>query len=232
MRRGQEEAKTAHALKPPILPRSLIALLTLKDRNDNMSQKSSNKKRETKRATPALAMQLPTSEKQELAPRKAGNTSGRKILISHTISVPLIRPSEDASKPAPRVLMDKEAIEAQGKRWGLHQQSSREAEGARNAQAKPAIKAKKNKAADGPIHKDMLISDIMLNYPQTLDILMAAGLHCIGCQLSAYDTLESGRALHGMDEATIAELVKAMNAKLKEDGGTKETGNTGTCCQE
>lgn len=49
------------------------------------------------------------------------------------------------------------------------------------------------------ISKDMLINDILAVDAGNAAILMAAGMHCIGCLAAAGETLEEAAAVHGLD---------------------------------
>ena len=76
-----------------------------------------------------------------------------------------------------------------------------------------------------------------MNYPAAVDVLFAHGFHCIGCGLSAYETLEQGALAHGFDEATLdgilAEIKEAVKKaeegapvrKCEEPEGKPEKGN-------
>ena len=64
------------------------------------------------------------------------------------------------------------------------------------------------KAQDGEISKDMIIGDIVKKNPENADILMAAGMHCLGCPSSQAETLEEACMVHGLD-------VNELLAKLK-----------------
>ena len=161
------------------------------------------------------AAQLPSAERQTSGPDRVSKR--------RRISIPLIRPSENADKPAPRVVVDQDWAEINAKRWGVHQQSIQEAMEKKMEKGKTNEVKSPSSPSEGPIHKDMLISDIMLQYPESLELLIAAGLHCIGCTLSAYDTLEGGCAIHGMDEETVAGLIKEMNHKVKDEAAKKQT---------
>lgn len=61
------------------------------------------------------------------------------------------------------------------------------------------------------IKKDMLMIDIITQYPEVAPILMGYGLHCVGCHFSGADTLEMGARVHGMDEETIEMMLKDAN---------------------
>ena len=73
--------------------------------------------------------------------------------------------------------------------------------------------AQKSKTA--PITRQTNILDLVHEYPEAVPVLIEAGLHCIGCQLSMFDTVEQGCALHGMDGETVDRLVKEMNERVK-----------------
>ena len=81
------------------------------------------------------------------------------------------------------------------------------------------------------ITKEIQIGELVMNYPQAVDVLFAHGFHCIGCGLSAYETLEQGAAAHGFDAATIDEIIREIKdavekhpdavARAKEDCGSE-----------
>ena len=54
-----------------------------------------------------------------------------------------------------------------------------------------------------------------MNYPQAVDVLFNHGFHCIGCGLSAYETLEQGALAHGFDESTIEEIIHEIKEEVK-----------------
>lgn len=66
------------------------------------------------------------------------------------------------------------------------------------------------------IAKDMTLGEVVVKFPETVKIMMSYGLHCVGCHVAAYETIEQGSAAHGMDEAQIKKMLKEMNAALKE----------------
>ena len=65
------------------------------------------------------------------------------------------------------------------------------------------------------IKKDQLISDIITSHPETVEVLMDSGLHCIGCPMRSQETLEQGCQAHGMSDEQIDELVKSLNEKIR-----------------
>ncbi len=66
------------------------------------------------------------------------------------------------------------------------------------------------------IHKEMMIGELLQIDMGIAAILMASGMHCIGCPSSIGETLEEACFVHGMD---TDELVEEINKYLagKED---------------
>ena len=58
------------------------------------------------------------------------------------------------------------------------------------------------------VSKDMLIGDIIQINDKFVDILLEAGMHCLGCPASAGETLEEACAVHGID---VDSLVEKLN---------------------
>ena len=61
------------------------------------------------------------------------------------------------------------------------------------------------------ITKDMVIGDIIRVDEGLIPILMASGMHCVGCPSAQAETLEEASFVHGM---SVDELVDKMNAYL------------------
>ena len=47
------------------------------------------------------------------------------------------------------------------------------------------------------------------------EILMDAGMGCVGCPMAQMETLEQGAIAHGLEEKQIEEMVKKVNEVLK-----------------
>jgi hybrid cluster-associated redox disulfide protein len=58
------------------------------------------------------------------------------------------------------------------------------------------------------ITKDMLISEIIREYPESIEILIKNGMGCIGCPASQMESLEEAAMVHGMD---LEKLLEALN---------------------
>lgn len=57
--------------------------------------------------------------------------------------------------------------------------------------------------------KTTKIGEILEKAPEKAEILLAAGMHCLGCPASQEETLEEACAVHGID---VEEVVNQLNA--------------------
>lgn len=64
------------------------------------------------------------------------------------------------------------------------------------------------------IEKDMLIGDILHLAPEKADILLEAGMHCLGCPASQMESLEEACEVHGID---VEELLVELNKESEEN---------------
>ena len=59
------------------------------------------------------------------------------------------------------------------------------------------------------IEKTTKIGEILESAPEKAEILLNAGMHCLGCPASQAETIEEACAVHGIDvEEIIAKLTK------------------------
>lgn len=58
------------------------------------------------------------------------------------------------------------------------------------------------------IDKTMKIGELLEKSPEKAEILLNAGMHCLGCPASQAETLEEACAVHGID---VDELVNELN---------------------
>lgn len=70
------------------------------------------------------------------------------------------------------------------------------------------------------ITKDMTISEVIEKYPSTIETLLMTGVHCIGCHVSYFETLEQGMKGHGMTDEEIDDVIKEMNKIVQEENLT------------
>lgn len=58
------------------------------------------------------------------------------------------------------------------------------------------------------IDKNTKIGELLQIAPEKADILLEAGMHCLGCPASQAETLEEACGVHGID---VEELLKELN---------------------
>ena len=58
------------------------------------------------------------------------------------------------------------------------------------------------------IEKTMTIGELLEVAPEKADILLEAGMHCLGCPASQAETLEEACGVHGID---VDELLQELN---------------------
>ena len=85
-----------------------------------------------------------------------------------------------------------------------------------SAKSAASAHAKVEPHAVGPhaqqaITKDMTIGEVVAKYPETAEIMLGYGLHCIGCHVNPYESIEGGAYGHGMSPETVEQLIKEMN---------------------
>ncbi|MBI2129501.1 DUF1858 domain-containing protein [Candidatus Woesearchaeota archaeon] len=60
----------------------------------------------------------------------------------------------------------------------------------------------------------MPIGEVVLKYPDTIAVFMQHGLHCIGCGIAQFESIEQGAAAHGINlDKLINDLNKAASKK-------------------
>jgi hybrid cluster-associated redox disulfide protein len=72
------------------------------------------------------------------------------------------------------------------------------------------------------ITKDMKLGEVIGKHPETIEVFMKKGLHCVGCHVASYESIEDGALSHGIDvNKLIDELNKIIvkNAVKKKKGG-------------
>ena len=57
-------------------------------------------------------------------------------------------------------------------------------------------------------NKDTKIGELLETAPEKAEILMEAGMHCLGCPASQAETLEEACEVHGIN---VDELVEELN---------------------
>lgn len=65
------------------------------------------------------------------------------------------------------------------------------------------------------IKKNMKIGDVLEKHPETYHIMLKYGLHCVGCHVSLFESIEQGSLAHGLNKGEIEKMVKEMNEIIK-----------------
>ena len=62
------------------------------------------------------------------------------------------------------------------------------------------------------ITKDSIIGDVLDQHPETAQLFLIIGMHCLGCPASRGETIEEACYVHGAD---ADKLVESLNAALQ-----------------
>ena len=66
------------------------------------------------------------------------------------------------------------------------------------------------------ITKENTIEEVVTKYPESVMVFMKHGLHCVGCHISAFESIEEGAMAHGINvDALVADLNKIADSKKK-----------------
>ncbi len=63
------------------------------------------------------------------------------------------------------------------------------------------------------VTKDMIIAEVLDNYPETAPLFLEIGMHCLGCPSARGESVEQACMVHGADVDTLIEKINAMIAK-------------------
>lgn len=67
------------------------------------------------------------------------------------------------------------------------------------------------KVAENPVKLDMTIGDVVEKFPDSAEVMLGYGLHCVGCAVNPYETIEQGAMGHGMSKETIDAMLSDIN---------------------
>lgn len=62
------------------------------------------------------------------------------------------------------------------------------------------------------ISKNDIIGDVLDRHPETAQLFLNIGMHCLGCPASRGETIEEACYVHGAD---ADKLIEALNAAVK-----------------
>ena len=66
------------------------------------------------------------------------------------------------------------------------------------------------------ITADTLIGEIVNEYPETVDLLLSIGMHCLGCPASQAEALRDACAVHGLEAEPVVDALNAIIAERVE----------------
>ncbi len=71
------------------------------------------------------------------------------------------------------------------------------------------------------VTKDTLLGEVVSKHPRSAFVMLQYGLHCIGCHVSVYETIEQGCMGHGMPKEVMEEMLADVNAFIAEEEKVK-----------
>ncbi|MDO8538537.1 MAG: iron-sulfur cluster assembly accessory protein [archaeon] len=89
--------------------------------------------------------------------------------------------------------------------------------GLTKTEGKPSEKTEQKTEVKEVVTKDWTIGDVVKKYPSAVEVMLSHGLHCIGCSVSYWETLEQGAMGHGMTREVFDDMMKKLNQKISED---------------
>ncbi len=63
------------------------------------------------------------------------------------------------------------------------------------------------------VTKDMIIAEVLDNYPETAPLFLEIGMHCLGCPSARGESVEQACMVHGADVDALIEKINALIAK-------------------
>jgi hybrid cluster-associated redox disulfide protein len=68
------------------------------------------------------------------------------------------------------------------------------------------------------ITKEMLISQVLQEYPETFEVFIGHEIGCVGCAMAQQETIEEGMIAHGIDPDKFVEVLnEKVEATKKEN---------------
>lgn len=62
------------------------------------------------------------------------------------------------------------------------------------------------------ITKNMMISEVISNHPQAVKVMQDKGIHCVGCAVATWETIEQAAQSNKVD---IKSLIEEINKVVK-----------------
>ena len=68
------------------------------------------------------------------------------------------------------------------------------------------------------ITKEMMIGEVVEKYPSVIEVLLSYGVHCVGCHVSFFESLEQGMKGHArLSDKELEVAIKEMNEAMEEE---------------
>ncbi len=64
------------------------------------------------------------------------------------------------------------------------------------------------------ISKEMNLGEVAKTYPKAAEIMLAYGLHCLGCFANVFDTIDNGMKLHGYSDKDTDGMIEKINKEI------------------
>ena len=65
------------------------------------------------------------------------------------------------------------------------------------------------------VTKDTIISDIMMNAPETMPLFQGIGMHCMGCAMASGESVAEACEVHGVNPDEFVKKLNEFIANLK-----------------
>ncbi len=61
------------------------------------------------------------------------------------------------------------------------------------------------------ISRTMTFGELLQQFPKAGQVIARYGLHCVGCHIGVYETIEEGARAHGLSNDEIAKMMTELN---------------------
>ncbi len=72
--------------------------------------------------------------------------------------------------------------------------------------------------SDSCLASDLSVADVLARWPETIPVFLRHGMACVGCNMSAFETIASAAAVYGLDaDSFLGELQQTIASAVKDD---------------
>ena len=93
----------------------------------------------------------------------------------------------------------------------IEQTQNNEEQAAKQLFEQKTEEKKQSENGQAKVTKDMTIGDVVKRFPAAAEIMLSYGLHCVGCHVNPFESIEMGAKGHGMPDETINEMIAKIN---------------------